>query len=528
VAGNFLTSMARAVGISLKAVVPITVVPATAAGGSFWGAVRESYSGAWQNAATADPDHTLLAFSAVYACVTLIAADISKLRIKLMRFDRGVWQETENSAFSPVLRKPNRYQTRIQFLNQWIQSKLIYGNTYVLKDRDARGVVIALYVLDPRRVKPLITEDGQVFYSIGTDRLIGSNNVLTVPASEIIHDRAVCFFHPLIGVGPLYAAGLSATQGNRIQSNGMKFFQNMSRPSGQLTAPGEISDETAERLKREFEGNFSGGNLGRMFVAGDGLKYEPMTIPAAQAQMIEQLGWTVQDVARAFHMPLHKIAADSGEKFANMAAKNQDYYSQTLQVLIEEVELLLDEGLGLTGGPQSLGVSLDLEGLLRMDPVARAQRTDVLTKAGVMAINEARATEDLLPITGGEEPFLQQQNYPLSVLIKQPPPGSTPPPAAPPALPAPDAAANSAADAAAKWMADFEQRLVDQAKSAEVAADERAARTEAAATAQINLIKEMSEQILTATKTAPVEEDSSDVEDFAAALIAKFTAVTNA
>jgi phage portal protein BeeE len=47
--------------------------------------------------------------------------------------------------------------------------------------------------------------------------------------------------------------------------------------------------------------------LGRLWVSGDGLKYEPMTIPAQEAQLIEQLKWTVEDVARCFHVPLYKI-----------------------------------------------------------------------------------------------------------------------------------------------------------------------------------------------------------------------------
>jgi len=443
---GLLTTVARSVASVFKASVPITQAPPGMAG-SWWGTIRESFAGAWQQGVTVDAHHTLLSFSAVYACVTLISDDISKLRLKLMALDpSGVWQETTSPAFSPVLRKPNHYQTRIQFLSGWVTSKLLHGNTYVLKERDSRGVVTALYLLDPRLVKAMVTDTGDVYYSVGTDRLIGRTASFVVPESEIIHDRAVCFFHPLIGIPPLYACGISATQGNRIQGNSAKFFENMSRPSGMLTAPNTITDETAKRLKADFEANFSGSNIGRLLVTGDGLTYAPMTIPAEQAQLIEQLRWTVEDVARCFHVPLHKIASDTGLKFNNMAAMNQDYYSQTLQALIENIEVLLDEGLGLAGGSavgvQTLGVELDLEGLLRMDPVQRAQRNQVGMDAGYLAPDEARASENLMPLPGGagKEPFMQQQKFPLSVLIKQPAPGSTPP-----AAPAPQPGANAPA-----------------------------------------------------------------------------------
>jgi phage portal protein BeeE len=49
---------------------------------------------------------------------------------------KGIWTETDSPAFSPVLRKPNRYQNRIQFWESWILSKLTRGNAYVLKERD--------------------------------------------------------------------------------------------------------------------------------------------------------------------------------------------------------------------------------------------------------------------------------------------------------------------------------------------------------------------------------------------------------
>ena len=87
--------------------------------------------------------------------------------------DDGIWTETESAAFSPVLRKPNRYQTRIAFFQQWMLSKLLWGNTYVLKERDARGVVTGLMILPPQKVRPLVAPDGAVYYEIQRDELAG-------------------------------------------------------------------------------------------------------------------------------------------------------------------------------------------------------------------------------------------------------------------------------------------------------------------------------------------------------------------
>ena len=77
--------------------------------------IHEPFTGAWQRNIEVRAD-TALTYSAVYACITLIASDIGKLRLRLVQQDsNGIWTETENPAYSPVLRKPNRYQTRIKF-----------------------------------------------------------------------------------------------------------------------------------------------------------------------------------------------------------------------------------------------------------------------------------------------------------------------------------------------------------------------------------------------------------------------------
>lgn len=382
--------------------------------GGWWPMVRESFAGAWQKNVEIHRD-TVLSFHAVFACQTLIASDVAKLRIKLVSQDGdGIWSETKNTAHSPVLRKPNAFQTRIQFVECWVLSKLQAGNTYVLKQRDARRVVTAMYVLDPSRVKPLVADDGSVYYELNVDHLSGLTEVVIVPASEIIHDRFNCFFHPLVGLSPIFANGLAATQGLSIQSNATKFFQNGSQPGGVLTAPGAITDETAARLKAHWDSNYSGENVGKVAVLGDGLTYEPMAVKAVDAQLIEQLKWSAEVVCSTYHVPPYKIGMGVLPALNNVQALNIEYYSQCLQILIEAMELCLDEGLG-TG--DTLGTEFDVENLLRMDSVTQMQ---VLKEgAGILKIDEMRAKLDRKPTEGGAAVYLQQQNYSLAALAKR-------------------------------------------------------------------------------------------------------------
>lgn len=379
--------------------------------------ISEPYAGAWQRNDEWSVD-CVLAHHAVYRCIALIANDIGKLRHKLIAVDSdGIWTETTNPAYSPVLRKPNRYQNHIQFKQWWMTSKLIRGNAYALKQRDNRGVVTGLYLLDPCRVQVLVSESGDVFYKLQQDNLSGIDDTgLTVPASEIIHDRMNCLFHPLVGTSPLFAAGAMANLGLNIQDNSSRFFGNASRPGGVLTAPGSISDQTAKELKDYFTANFTGDNAGRIAVVGDGLKYEQLAIDAVDSQLIEQLKWSAEVVCSTFGVPPYKIGIGAMPSYNNIEALQQQYYNDCLQSLIEEYEACMDEGLKLD---EKTGVELDLDGLLRMDSKTQVDVLNASVSGSLRTINEARKKLNLGSVAGGDSIWMQQQDTSLEALAER-------------------------------------------------------------------------------------------------------------
>jgi HK97 family phage portal protein len=434
--------------------------------GAWWPIVREPYSGAWQkNDSWECP--TVLAHYAVYACVTLIANDIGKLRQRLMELDaNGIWKETSSPAFSPVLRKPNGYQNHIQFKQWWQTSKLTNGNSYGLKRRDARGLVTDIYLLDPCRVLPLITPDGSVYYQLSNDDLNRVGDGVTVPASEIIHDRMNCLFHPLVGVSPLYACALAACQSLKMQNDSSTFFENGARPGGILTAPGAISDDTAARLKAHWDANYTGNNAGKVAVVGDGLKFEQMRMSATDSQLIEQFKLTAEMICTAFHVPPSKVGITTSPTGTTAAQENQKYYSDCLQSLIEEYEACIDDGLSL---PTTYGVELDLDGLLRMDMGALVETLAAGVGGGVMTPNFALRKLGQEPVEGGDTIYLQQQNYSIQALSRrdaQADPfatGSSSTPAAEPAATQPEEPTDEQIQDSAKMLALLiEKRLANE------------------------------------------------------------------
>lgn len=416
----------------------IPLAPLSGRGG-WWNVLREPFLGAWQRNVEIRTD-TALSFSAVFACTTLIMSDIGKTCLRLVEQDmNGVWVEVENPAFSPVLRRPNRYQTFQQFAETWVASLLNSGNTYALKARDRRTVVTSMNVLDPSRVTPLVAQDGAVYYELKRDDLSGiGQETVTVPASEIIHDRIHCLFHPLVGVSPIFACSLAAGQGLSIQNNFNKLVSNGSIPGGVLTAPGAISDETAKRLADYWNTNFTGDNVGKVAVLGDGLEYKGMAWNAVDLQLVEQLKLTAETVCSAYHVPPYLVNIGPPPPYANVEPLIQSYYSQNLQARFKAIEGGLDYGIGLGKDfGNNYGTEFDPDDLIWLDAAAKSKAAQDGIGSGGMSPNEARKRYyGLGPVSGGETPYMQNQMWPLKQLSERQTPAAPALPAMPVATPA--------------------------------------------------------------------------------------------
>jgi HK97 family phage portal protein len=378
--------------------------------------VQEPFSGAWQeNKEITREDMT--AFYAVFACISLISKDIGKMPVLLKKKKDGVLVD----ALTPkelvrVFRKPNHYQNWQQFNEQWTQSLLLRGNTYIFKVRDAFGELYRLVILNPDFVTTLVDDNGEIFYQLSNDRLTQTDNVI-IPASEIIHDRINALYHPLVGLTPIMACALASEQGISILRNSKNFFANGSRPGGVIEVPGPLDASKALEVKTKWDANYGGANVGKTGLLSDGAKYVSIGMKATDSQLIEQLNMSARIVCTAFNVPPFKIGVTDVQGATKVSDLNEIYYSDCLQSYIEARENLLDEGLNLQD--HKVEAFLDLDVLIRMDSTSKIAYFKDGISAGIFSPNEARQKLGYLPVTGGDSPMIQQQNFSLEALAKR-------------------------------------------------------------------------------------------------------------
>ncbi len=436
---------------------------------SFFPYIMEPFIGAWQsNVSVTLEDVT--SHPTAWACITLIASDIAKNCVRLVEEDDdGIWNVVEaSSPFWPVLRKPNSYQTRIEFFEAWMISKLTRGNTYVLKERqDLRGIVTAMHVLDPSRVTPLVAPDGAVYYQVKKDDLSGiRDDQMFFPASEIVHDRMPTLYHPLVGVSPiLHAAGVAAVQGLKIQSTQTNLFSKGAAPGGIITAPLHIPPEAAARVKAQVDGYASSGDrVGEVMILGDGMTFTNTHMTAVDTELIKQLDWSDKKICSVYHVPTYMVGVTEHPPYNNVEAQARVYYQQCLQIHFEKIELLLDEGLGIEKAGK--GTEFDLDNLLRMDSATMMSTLKEGVGAAILTPDEARLKLNYAPVAGGNTPYMQEQNWPLRLLSQRELPTRTPTEPAPvpvPSVDTPDTAGDdSEDDDAVKFLAAMHQKSIDE------------------------------------------------------------------
>jgi HK97 family phage portal protein len=373
----------------------------------------------------------------VQACISAYAQTVAMCPGSHWRaVANGGRERVTTSALSRLLRKPNAYQTPSDFLLNAVSQLYQTGNAYALAIRNDRQEPAELHLFSSRNSKPSVGEDGSVFYSLGGNELIerqlfvarGSIAALNgVPARDVLHIRLETPRHPLVGETPLMSAYPDMEIAGAAQAQSIAFFRNQSRPSGILSTDHILTKEQMAQLREAWEAQSKGLQAGGVPILSGGLKYGPMGITAEDAQLVERLKLTDQNIALAFRVPL-QILGIGGTPFASTEALMQSWIAMGLGFALNHIEVAFDSFFNLFGVPDEY-TEFDTRVLLRSALRERVTAYKEGVQGGIFSPNEARAEFELPAVEFGDEPRVQQQVVPLSFASEPPPPPA--PPAAP-------------------------------------------------------------------------------------------------
>jgi HK97 family phage portal protein len=277
-----------------------------------------------------------------------------------------------------------------------------WGNGFAEILRKKIGEPYGLEIIHPQGVTPQGADGGKVEYLTGK----GTDKEKTIKAEDMIHIHGISSN----GITGLSVAGFARETLNfagSAQTYGANLFNRGGRPGGILVHPGKLDPKAKTKLKESWEEAYGGSNAGRTAVLDHGIDYKPITINPVDAQYLETRQFTVEEVARWFRMPLHKIQFHlRAQGWSTLDAMNTDYLTDTLMPWLVRWEEELDRKL-FADDSEHFAEHL-VTGLLRGDQKSRAEFYVKQFSIGALSINEIREAENMNPIEGegGDKHFV--------------------------------------------------------------------------------------------------------------------------
>jgi HK97 family phage portal protein len=333
------------------------------------------------------------------------------------RNSAGGWDRITTSALSRVLAKPNSYQTRSDFILNGVRSLLTHGNLYAYATRNDRYEVDELHLLDPRLARAVRSLEVPGFYAYALNKYEIPNGPLVdvdqiVQPRDMLHIRLHTPRDPLVGESPLSAAANATKLNSTIGGSLSRFYENMSRPSGVLSTEEKLTKEQVLRLREVWEQQSKSLATGGVPILSWGMKWQPLSMTAQDAQIIDAYKMSLRDICRVFRVPMMLVGeADQAATFNNTETLMRFWLASGLGFLIDHLEVAIGDFFGL---PANETVEFDTEVLLRSDLLARMDGLTKAVQGGIYSPNEARAKEGLPAVEDGDEPRVQQQVVPLS------------------------------------------------------------------------------------------------------------------
>jgi len=348
---------------------------------------------------------TALTYSAVYACVKVLAEGVASLPLITYhrRDDGGKDRATDHPIYDLLHDQPNDWQTSFEWREMSQGHLALRGNAYSKMIAGPRGFVDQLVPLHPDRVKVELLENGHLRYRYRRGFNLDEE---VIEADRMFHLRGLSS-NGLTGISVIGMAREAVGLGLAAEGYGARFFSQNASPGGVLTHPGSLSPEATKRLEASWSEAHSGlANAHKTPVLDEGIKWEQVGLSNEDAQFLQTREFEVMDIARWFRVPQHMIGVMSKATFSNIEHQSLEYVVYTMLPWYTRWEQRIKADLILS--PFFFAEFL-VAGLLRGNTKERYEAYGSARQWGWLSVNDIRRLENMNPVAGGDV-YLQPTN----------------------------------------------------------------------------------------------------------------------
>jgi HK97 family phage portal protein len=283
--------------------------------------------------------------------------------------------------------------TRAAFFQQVFSSLLVHGNSYTRVFRDAQGQVVNLVNLDPEKMQVERSKVGRKVYKYQDE-----GRLLTT--DDVIHIVDLIMPGELIGMSRVETLKQALGLNIALSDYAARFFGTGASAAGVIEFPGNLTSDQASQLADGFDARHRNGGrrAHKTGVLSGGAKFVATQLDPEASQALESRKFAVEEIARAFNVPLHLLGVPGTASYASVEQNNLQFVSMTLRPLAEKVEAAFSRLL-----PGDAFIKFQFADLLRADLETRVASYSVGSQAGFYSTNDIRRLEDLEPVENGDQ-----------------------------------------------------------------------------------------------------------------------------
>jgi len=374
--------------------------------------------------------------TAVWCAVRLLSEGIAGLPLLLYRQREAGGRTSRERArdsdvYQLVHRKPNRWQTPFEFFEMCGAHLVLRGHFYAQKLYDRSGTLRELMPLHPDKLTPQVGGPELFYYKYQPSQ----GEPRDFLPSELFRTLA----HSTDGISGRSCITVcrEAVASVLVQEEfAASFFARGANPSGVLSHPNKLDEEAYKRLREDWKARHEGsGNAGSTVILEEGMKWEQLGMKLSDAQFIEEREFGVNDIARLFRVPPHKLGDLRRATFSNIEHQSLEYLQDSLSPWLKRIEQAAWRDLLSESEQEDHYFEFLVDAVLRADFKSRMEGYAIARTYGILSANECRERENLnaRDDDGGDE-YLHPANMEVdsSGLITVTPGGQQlPPPAAP-------------------------------------------------------------------------------------------------
>lgn len=359
---------------------------------------------------TVTPEKAMM-IAAMWRGITLTASTVATCPLNVFSYDsRGNGQlvRDPNNTYDVVLRlSPNVDQTPVEFWEAMVGCMLLVGDGLAHKERVGNRLT-GLTLMDPTKTETY-RESGRLLHRY-TD---ANGNTVVYPASEVFQLKGFGFGGDR-GMSIIQFGAQSLSSTLAAEKVAGKMFRSGLSSSGFLETNQVLNEPDRARLEQILTDYQGSDNAGKLMILEGGMKYNQITMSAADAQLLLSRHFNIEEIGRWLGMPTILLGhAAQGQTMwgTGVEAIVQSWYTLSLRSLLVRIEKAIQKRLFEPGDIARYYAKFSVEGLLRGDSVARAQFYSAMVQNGIMSREEIRELEDLKPyLLGGAELLTCQVN----------------------------------------------------------------------------------------------------------------------